>query len=557
MLKQFRLSAFALICLFIFSGNLLAQNPKIKCYFNHPVNNSVASISKAVYLNGTFPDTVAAYINRAKYTVDIAQYDYTSTAGDIVSKIATAANNAVNRGVIVRWIYDGSSSNKGLKLLNASIKTLGSPTTSGYGISHNKFMVVDANATDTTVPIVLTASYDWSVQQTNSDYNNMVILQNQSLALAYYTEFNKMWGGTAAAPDTTKSTFGTHKTPSTQHIFNVNGTKVELYFSPKDSVGVHLQNTINTVNNELFFAIYTFTDNTIATLIKNKFNSGIKVQGIIDQYSKTYAAYTTLSPVLGTLMIMYANSTYIYHNKIMLVDALHPASDPQVFTGSFNWSSAAETSNDENAIVIHDASIANQYYQSVCNDYFVLGGTACLSPLPIDLLYFKGNVKGNNVLLQWACESSETTDSYQLERSEDGVIYSDLTGINIVNNDNTVHQYSYTDNGNNSPVSYYRLKIVDNNAATTYSNTVVINKIVNNISKLTVYPNPATDLIHINIPEANSVVSIINSLGQVVKTIHTNQLNAMDLSIGNLSKGVYTIMVHNAANNYHQLFIKE
>ena len=115
----------------------------------------------------------------------------------------------------------------------------------------------------------------------------------------------------------------------------------------------------------------------------------------------------------------------------------------------------------------------------------------------------------------------------------------------------------YTDNGNNSPVSYYRLKIVDNNAATTYSNTVVINKIVNNISKLTVYPNPATDLIHINIPEANSVVSIINSLGQVVKTIHTNQLNAMDLSIGNLSKGVYTIMVHNAANNYHQLFIKE
>jgi len=557
MLKQYQLSAFVIIGILIFSGKLLAQNPKIKCYFNHPVNNSVATIANAVYLNGTFPDTVAAYINRAKTSVDIAQYDFSSTAGDVVSKIATAANNAVNRGVVVRWIYNGSSSNTGLKLLNASIKTLGSPTSSSYGISHNKFMVVDANASDTTVPIVLTASYDWSVQQTNSDYNNMVILQNKALALAYYTEFNKMWGGTAAAPDTTKSTFGTHKTPSSQHIFNVNGTTVELYFSPKDSLGIHLQNTINTVNNELFFAIYTFTDNTIATLIKTKFNNGIKVQGIIDQYSKTYAAYTTLSPVLGTLMIMYANNTYIYHNKIMLVDAMHPASDPQVFTGSFNWSSAAETSNDENAIVIHDASVANQYYQSVCNDYFVLGGSACLSPLPINLLYFKGNTKGNDVQLQWACESTATDNTYQLQRSDDGVNYSDLTGANIVNNDNTVHQYAYIDNKNNYPVSYYRLKITDNNATTTYSNTVVINKAVNEIGKLTVYPNPATDMIHIVFPQANNRISIINSLGQVVKTFQNNQSNAMDLSIGNLSKGVYTIIVHNATNNYHQLFIKE
>ena len=184
---QRRLVQFILLNIFfiLFSINLFAQNPKIKCYFNHPVNNAVATNAKAVFLNGTFPDTIAAYINRAKYTVDIAQYDFTSTAGDVVSKIATAANNAVARGVVVRWIYNGSSTNKGLSQLNASIKTLGSPTTSSYGIMHNKFMVVDANATDTTVPIVLTASYDWSVQQTNSDYNNMVILQNKNLAIAY------------------------------------------------------------------------------------------------------------------------------------------------------------------------------------------------------------------------------------------------------------------------------------------------------------------------------------------------------------------------------------
>lgn len=555
---QRRLVQFILLNIFfiLFSINLFAQNPKIKCYFNHPVNNAVATNAKAVFLNGTFPDTIAAYINRAKYTVDIAQYDFTSTAGDVVSKIATAANNAVARGVVVRWIYNGSSTNKGLSQLNASIKTLGSPTTSSYGIMHNKFMVVDANATDTTVPIVLTASYDWSVQQTNSDYNNMVILQNKNLAIAYYNEFNKMWGGTAAAPDTTKSTFGTHKTASTQHIFNVNGTKVELYFSPKDSLGVHLQNTINTVNNELFFAIYTFTDNTIATLINNKFNSGITVNGIIDNYSTTYAAYKTLSPVLGTKMILYNKPPYIYHNKIMLIDAQHPSSDPQVFTGSFNWSNAAETSNDENAIVIHDASIANQYYQSVCDDYFTLGGTACISPMPIDLLYFKGNIQGNNVLLQWACETNQINNTYQLQRSEDGISYSDLEGNNIVTNDNAVHQFSFLDNNNSSALSFYRLKMVDNNAVVTYSNTVIISKDIAAI-KVAVYPNPAMSNLHLEIPAGSSLIRIINSIGQTVKSIPVNQSTSMNINVNSLVKGTYTILVNNGTKQYHQLFIKE
>jgi len=269
MVFRFRFLVLVLLCFMLQATIIHAQNPKIKCYFNHPVNNAVATIANAVYLYGTFPDTVAAYINRAKSTVDIAQYDFTSNPGDVVSKIATACNNAYLRGVVVRWIYDGGSTNKGLSQLNAGISTLGSPTTTGYGIMHHKFVIVDANASDTSVPIVLTASYDWSTQQTYSDYNNMVILQNKPLAQAYTTEFNKMWGGTAATPNAATETFGPYKTASTQHIFNVNGTTVELYFSPQDFVGTSLKNTINSANNDLFFAIYTFTDKSIATAIVN------------------------------------------------------------------------------------------------------------------------------------------------------------------------------------------------------------------------------------------------------------------------------------------------
>src|ERR1035437_8517739 len=345
-----------------------SQNPKIKCYFNHPVNTAVSSGTNAIYTLG-FADTIAAYINRAKYTVDIAQYDFTASSSAHEKIIATAINSANSRGVVVRWIYDGSSSNTGLSLVtwNATANKLASPVISGY-IMHDKFMVVDVNSSTTTDAILWTGSYDWSDYQTTGDYNNMVVVQDKNVALAYYNEFNKMWGGTGATPVTANEKFSTAKSISTTTSFTVNGTPVQVYFSPKDSPQTHLLNTINSANNELAFGIYTFTDNTVANAIKTKYTGGVAAFGIEDQFSNTYTPYTTLSASMGANFKVYTG-TNIYHNKVMIVDQLHPASDPQVFTGSYNWSASGANSNDEGTIILHDATITNQYYQSLCKNF--------------------------------------------------------------------------------------------------------------------------------------------------------------------------------------------
>jgi len=52
------------------------------------------------------------------------------------------------------------------------------------------------------------------------------------------------------------------------------------------------------------------------------------------------------------------------HNKYMVIDQGAPDSDPLVWTGSHNWSAGADNENDENTLVIHDATIANIYYQN-------------------------------------------------------------------------------------------------------------------------------------------------------------------------------------------------
>jgi len=131
-----------LFIIFSFSSK---AGTKIKYYFNHPVDNSLSTTINAMYLSNCVADTLVAYINRAKYSIDIAQYDYNQGNS---ANIATAINNAYSRGVQVRWIYDGSSPNTALSLLNSSIHTLGSPTSNGYGIMHNKFVTIDANSSD-------------------------------------------------------------------------------------------------------------------------------------------------------------------------------------------------------------------------------------------------------------------------------------------------------------------------------------------------------------------------------------------------------------------------
>jgi phosphatidylserine/phosphatidylglycerophosphate/cardiolipin synthase-like enzyme len=356
-----------------------AQNPKIKVYFNRFVNTAVSTGTPATYLHNTMADTIAAYIKRAKYTVDIAQYDYSaSSSASAMAVIANACNSAQVRGVVVRWVYDGSQPNTGLTLLNSGVNKLASPVATGY-IMHQKFMVVDVNSTTASDVYILTGSNDWGITQTDSCYNNLVVFQDKPLANAYYLEFNKMWGGTGATPVSANSKFGTTKTHSALNSFNVNGTTVELFFSPKDSSEAHLAKAINTVNNELFFGIYTFTSNTIANLIKTKYQAGISVFGIMDSYSKPNSPYTTLSPVMGANLQVFTGATsyVVYHNKTMLIDPLTPSSDPQVFTGSYNWTGAGTAANDENAIIIHDATITNEYYQSFCRNFTDVGGTAC------------------------------------------------------------------------------------------------------------------------------------------------------------------------------------
>lgn len=331
----------------------------IKSYFTRSVDNTVNTGTNATALVGLVDDTLIAYINRAKSELEIAIYNWDNSSG-----ITTAVNAAAARGVKVRIVYDGSTAQTGLNTISAACKWVASPQGASYTIMHNKFVVIDVNSP--LDAIVWTGSTNWTNQQLNTDANNVIIFQDQSLARGYKAEFDEMWGDTvvASSPNAAASRFGQFKKDNTPHEYIVGGKRVEQYFSPSDGTNSKILNTLNTANSTMNFCLMLVSRTDLASKVKTQFQTmTLTGQGLVDDTSGYSAPFNTMKTGMGATNIARDSHTWILHHKYVVVDQANLASDPLVLTGSHNWSSAAETKNDENTVVVHDASIANQYFQ--------------------------------------------------------------------------------------------------------------------------------------------------------------------------------------------------
>jgi phosphatidylserine/phosphatidylglycerophosphate/cardiolipin synthase-like enzyme len=366
------------------SASIAAQSLStgvMNVYFNHTVNTSVAQYQPAQNLGSTLDDMLITYIDACQSTLDIAIYNSYSPNG--TTGIAGAINNAYGRGVRVRVVYDGSTGSQMIPLLNPAIPVLPSPTFSEYGIMHNKFVVFDADSANPNMPWVWSGSTNWTAAQIDGpDKNHAIVIQDQALAQAYRTEFEEMWGSSVLLPNASMAKFGPYKTNNTPHLFLIGGKVVKNYFSPSDGVTAQIINVINSANSDLEIATMLITRNDIRDALINKYNSGLNmVQGVFDTQNPTGNDFPALQSAIGTSKMVQYSGSGIMHHKFMLVDNFNAASDPIVLTGSHNWSTSAETKNDENTLMIHDPVVVDQFYQAFHNLYLQGGGTLATAEL--------------------------------------------------------------------------------------------------------------------------------------------------------------------------------
>ncbi|MGC8865890.1 MAG: phospholipase D-like domain-containing protein [Bacteroidales bacterium] len=512
-----------------------ASTGQIKVFFTRPVDVSVSTGNPAVYLPGTAPDTVIALIKKAKKSIDLAIYNMN------IDQIGYALNQAKARGVRVRVIYDGSTSNSSIYVLQG-IPTLASPQGSSYSIMHNKFLVIDCDTDNADDAWLLTGSMNFTTNQVTTDANNFLIIQDKSLALAYRMEFEEMWGGSGDQPNLAASKFGPYKTNNTPHYFNIGGRPVESWFSPSDGVTAKIKAAINSANTSLFIPTNLITRDDLADAIAQRRAQNVMTKVIVDDdASCTSSVVSTLTQALGSNFRETSESGLLHH-KALIADALNPLSNPLVLTGSHNWSNNAENRNDENTLIIYDAQIANLYYQEFAARF--KNSKIIASNPKLDLGPDITVCAGQKVII----DAGKGFTSYTWSNGGYGSqILLDTTGVGATS---------------------LTVGCTVSNAFGTQTDQITVTFTLctgleeprDTHEDLWVFPNPAEDFINIrNQPAVGTLlVSIFDVNGKKVwQSIYDASVHEIRLLTGGLKPGLYIISASSAKSTHTARFLKK
>jgi phosphatidylserine/phosphatidylglycerophosphate/cardiolipin synthase-like enzyme len=281
-------------------------------------------------------------INNTKGTLDAAFYDIDDPG------ITGAFIAAHKRGVLVRILTDSDNmvdaNNPALPrkaivdLRNAGIEVKEDKRS---GIMHQKFMVVD-NQTVWTGSMNLTST---SLYQHN---NNSLLINSSQLAQDYNAEFKRIFEQNLLGPNP-------HEIPFPQ--VNVGGAQIRLFFSPKGGTMEAVRAELTAARKSLKFMTFSLTDPGIRDIVLAKKKAGLKIEGVMDE-CLSKSKYSLLAPFQKAGMSFYRDGNQaLLHHKVIIID------DKTVITGSANFSDSAESSNNENTLIINSPSIASTYNQ--------------------------------------------------------------------------------------------------------------------------------------------------------------------------------------------------
>lgn len=186
------------------------------------------------------------------------------------------------------------------------------------------------------------------------------------------------------------------------------------------------------------------------------------------------------------------------------------------------------------------------------------------STLPVSLLSFQANLKEKDALLSWTTTNHYNFSHFVIEKSVDAGSFKEAAIVFAPETTSSENNFNYKDNLQNSTdkAIYYRLKMVDVDGKSSYSETRMVRLTEENKVQISTFPNPATNEVRVMIPnswqEKMVTYEIYTSTGilvqryQNIKAAQVQQLNVQQLNTGN-----YILKVNNGTNSSTSKFIKQ
>ena len=280
-------------------------------------------------------------INNSKESIDMAIYGYSR-----VPEIENALKSAIKRGVKIRLVYDSNQNGSNIypdtEVITSIIPNNRSDINSDEvkNIMHNKFYIFDKK-------ILITGSANLShTDMSGFNSNSMIVINSPEIAKVYTKEFELMYGGK----------FHNSKPVISNKTFNLSGTEVFVFFSPRDKIITNeILPLINGAEKYIYIPTFLLTNKkTAEALIKAKAR-GVDVKIIIDALNASVQHTKHKELRAGGVLVKTENYAGKMHSKSMIID------DKYTLIGSMNFSYSGENKNDENLIVIKNSEITKQY----------------------------------------------------------------------------------------------------------------------------------------------------------------------------------------------------
>jgi phosphatidylserine/phosphatidylglycerophosphate/cardiolipin synthase-like enzyme len=294
-----------------------------------------------------------------------------------------------------------------LKILQAAQIPLIDDTadgSTGSGLMHHKFMVVDGHTS-------IVTSANWTMSDIHGDLNhpashgnqnNLLSIDNSALAQVFTTEFNLMWGdGPGGQLD---SKFGIDKPDRPPVTVPIGDSTITVHFSPaphsqdwSTTTNGLIGQTMTQAQQKIDIAQFVFSENQLADALEISQQRGVKIRALIDR-GFAYRPYSQMLTMLGVPPCHSNRSVWtnpittagvpslptgdLLHHKIAIVD------QRLVIAGSHNWSATANYKNDETLLVINSPIVAAHFQQEFDRLYqsaelgVPAAKKACSSPEP-------------------------------------------------------------------------------------------------------------------------------------------------------------------------------
>ncbi|MES2617529.1 MAG: T9SS type A sorting domain-containing protein [Bacteroidota bacterium] len=307
------------------------------------------------------------------------------------------------------------------------------------------------------------------------------------------------------------------------------------------------------------------------TLLKLKTDSGWASSGVIDFIGSIMTGNKAIiTPILSNPLTNVNLKTPLFKgqntNTFSFDHRVHPSNSSNVRL----WIEILDSANNlikKDSIIYSGASMATKSVSFAYNGSYKInfkwsgsGGASLgyldnittnttFAPLPVKLLNFNTVLTNNKAEVKWQSASEEKFSKYEICRSTDGSRFTSIGQVMPFGNQGEVNSYAFTDfNVANLGVAkvYYKLKMVDMDGSFTWSNVVTVNVNALTATVVNVYPNPATDVLNVDLSSLNGTeftVSITDINGKLVKQMNSSDLfsGIVSIDLNAFEAGMYVI----------------